>query len=728
MNVIKVLGEIFMAGWQRLMHQMREHKKKVIVLFLLLSAISIFLCLRMDIAFEYEIDTIDAKYASAYDLQNGVCYRQKLNPAQGDLSGIALQIGTHDRVNQGELTVTLNEDGIPIREVTSNIKYFADNAFEEFYFKTPVTIENSHAYDLEITANYTADDVISVQSQTEGEGLLSDGNPVDNRSLGCRFIFVHSPLKNKMLLAQIFFVFLVGFIILLCIDFSSFHIGKALLVTIAIIVALENAISKLFNNIKGEWQGDKLAWLIIDLAVIYLLAVYLCSKRKEFTVERFFLVSAIPLMAIYLALMMPWSAPDANRHFKAAYRQSNMLMGKDEWVIRADDAEFFTDVWADAKNPKMKDITMILDYKSLKAHNTELIPWPSPDRDMEYYSIFCYLPQVLGICFGRLLGLGSVLTVYLARIFMGIVYILACYHAIRRTPVGKFIFAAIPLLPMSLMMGTAISYDPMVLLSTLNFLACSLKLSKEPESKSTLIECMAWAFIIGAVKGGGYLILLPMIFIFFGKEKRRALKNGGMIVLAGIVSVVLFDVVLTFGSSLFQFGEEASGTLSSSYILEEPLEYLHMCTDTYLHSIDSLMINMGGTHLAWLEQTIPAAIIVSLMLIIGIYCIYEKDDIRLGQKEKWVFGFIIFLEFTLTPIMLMSSTDIGSDVIMGLQGRYYLPVLPLIIMILTKYKLHDGAENVTTENALQIKSSCFRVFALLSCLSVYYMLRLYLTR
>lgn len=727
MKKIKIPGKIFTDSWEQLIHQFKEHRKPAVTLILILFVISLFLCLRMDKAFEYKMDATDSSDESTYDLQNGICYRQKIDVSDGKLSGVSLKISTHEQINKGELSVTLNEDGVPIRNVTSNIEYFVDNAYQKFYFKTPVTIKNNCAYDIQVTADYTAENVISVWSQTEGEDLFSDGNPVNGKSLCCRFLLVHTPLKNKILFVQIFFVLLIGLFLLLKMDFTGFQIGKALLAAAAIIVALETAISRVFPYIP-VWAGHKIAWLIIDLAVIYLLVVYLYSPKKEFTVEKFFLVSAIPLMMIYLVLMLPWSAPDTNRHFQAAYRQANMLMGKEEWVIRADDAELYNAAWTDNANSSMGGIATVLYYKSLKAHNTELIPWPSPDKRMEYYSIFCYLPEVLGICLGRILGLGSVCMVYLARLFISIVYILACYHAIKTTPVGKFIFAAIPLLPMSLMIGTAISYDPMVLLATLNFLACSLKLSREPESKPALIECIVWAFLIGAVKGGGYLVLLPMVFIFFGKEKRRALKNGGKIVLAGIVSVVLCDVILPFGSSFFQFGEEASGTLSTSYALANPLEYLHMCVNSYLNSMDALMINMGGTALCWLEQTIPAAVIVSLMLIIGTYCIYEKDAIRLGQREKWVFGFIIFLEFILTPAMLMSSTTIGSNAVMGLQGRYYLPVLPLIIMILTKYKLHDGAENVTTENALRIKSSCFRVFALLSCLSVYYMLRLYLTR
>lgn len=375
----------------------------------------------------------------------------------------------------------------------------------------------------------------------------------------------------------------------------------------------------------------------------------------------------------------------------------------------------------------MRDITVVLSNLHLKAENTELAPWPEPMEHMEFYSVFCYLPQVLGMTLGRLLGLGSVPMIYLGRMFMLLSYILACLHAIKRTSVGKFLFAAIPLLPMSLMLSSAISYDPLVLLSTLNFLACSLWLCQEPDSRTALAECMVWAFLVGAVKGGGYLILLPVVLMFWNGNKRRSVTNIGAVVGCGLVSVVLFDVILPAGSKLFQFGGETD-KLSASFAFKEPLHYMSMLVETYIRQLDGLMINMGGTHLALLEVTVPCVIIVGLMLIMGIYSIYEKDNIQLRNRDKQIFSLIVLLELFLTPVMLLSWTTVGSEVIDGLQGRYYLPVLPLIVMVFAKFRLHAAAAGATEEQNLEIRETCYKVYALLSCISVYYMMRLYLTR
>lgn len=474
--------------------------------------------------------------------------------------------------------------------------------------------------------------------------------------------------------------------------------------------------------------GYKIALLVIMLISGYIIIICVYSKNKNFSVEKFFLVSIIPLAIAYFVLMPPWSVPDTDTHFLASYRLSNLLLGKDAWVGRVDDVNFYANVWKRLGNPDMGGFSSLLLNTSFQVENADLIAWPLPPTHMEYYSLLCYLPQVIGLSAGRLLGLGTVLTIYLGRLCMLTVYVLACLNAVKKTPVGKIVFAVVALLPMSLMMSSSISYDPLVLISTLNFIACTLKLYKEPDSTITLVECMIWAFVIGSVKGGGYLMILPIALILVAKNLKQSLTKLGLIIGSGIISIVLFDVILPAGTTLFQFGEEASTNFSASYAFANPLTYLHMCIETYLIQIDTLTINMGGNSLGWLEPTIPTVIIVGLMLITGIYSIYEEDTVTLKGKDKWIFSLVVFLTFFLTPIMLLSWTPKDYTTIKGLQGRYFLPVLPLIIIVLTKFKLHIDTRDFDPKRTVAIKDSCFKVCAFLSCIAVYYMLRLYLTR
>lgn len=483
-------------------------------------------------------------------------------------------------------------------------------------------------------------------------------------------------------------------------------------------------------QIRMTGMGYYVAVLIILILILYVAVVCWLLKKSDFSVERFFLVSVIPLATIYLILMLPWSAPDTGAHFLASYRLSNILLGhsgEEDWMGRADDADFYRVFWQSG-NPDMQDISAIAFNAHIKAENTQLVDLPGREEKMEYYSIVNYFPQVLGLCLGRILGLSSIVTIYIGRLFITIFYIWGCLHSVKNAPVGKFVFAMIPLLPMSLMMSSAYSYDAMVLVSTLNFTACILALYKKKDSLRLAVECAIWAFVIGATKGGGYLILLPLVFILVDKNRKESLKRLFTILVAGVSSVIIFDVILPAGSQLFQFGNEEVANLTASYAFTNPRDYLDMVIQTYLKYIDSLMINIGGTSLAWLENTIPCVVVIGLMLIMGIYSIYEHDGIELKVKDKWIFLLVIFIEFYFTPMMLLSWTPVGSTVVEGLQGRYYLPVLSLIIFVFTKFKLHNGMAELNNTKVNIIKGSCYKWATFLSFICVYYMMRLYLTR
>ena len=475
--------------------------------------------------------------------------------------------------------------------------------------------------------------------------------------------------------------------------------------------------------IKDSRLGYWIAWAVLLLLCIYLVIMTVfTSSGKCMSAERFYLLSVLCLSAIYFLLMLPWSAPDTGAHFQAAYRLSNMMLGMEEWAGRLADISFYTNVWS-GKNPSMDDYYCVYSNLTRNAIQTELIAWPNPQYRMEYYSILCYLPQTIGFVIGRFLNLGTVMMIYLGRACMLIAYIGCGYHAVKKIPVGKYIMGGVLLLPMSLMMASAISYDPLVLVASANFIALIFNLEQEPSKKFTWIECMVWAFVLGGVKGGGYLLLLPLVFVLF--EKKRKGMGTIWILLAGGISVLLFDVILPAGSTLFQFGVEGSGNLYISYMFKEPMKFLTMCAESYFQCLDYLVINMAGTHIAWLENTIPAFIIVGMVAALIIISIYEKDQIKLQRKEKCTMLFVIILTLFLTPAMLLSWTPAGSSLVAGLQGRYYLPILPLLLLMLTKFHLHT---DISEERFCTIRNSWCRVFCLFSGIAVYYMLRLYLTR
>ena len=472
----------------------------------------------------------------------------------------------------------------------------------------------------------------------------------------------------------------------------------------------------------------KIALFIIAMLVIYVALIFiLLAYSSKLNVEKWFLVTVIPFAAIYLVLFAPWSQPDTGAHMYATYRLSNKILGYDEadrWKGRKEDAEFMQYVWGQDSNPSLKSYSGISAYSHFICDKPEIVDLPSGADHMIFYSAINYLPQVLGLTLGRLLNLSTVISIYLGRIFILLLYIVVMYRNIKKIPCGKWIIATVALLPMALMMSSAVSYDAMVIISSLSFITCVLRLRRE-NTILAYIETVFWAFIAGAVKGGGYvLILLPLLFtVFDNNDKKNSLFKIAGVAAAGCFSVLLFDKLIP-ASLGFQFGSDSNSRYTAAFALHEPLKYLDMAMSSYFLYIDALSINIGGTNLAWLEGTIPATVIALFMLIGGVQSVFEKDKFEPRKFEIWFGVFILVIGILCIPAMLLSWTYVDSHMILGLQGRYFLPLLPIFYYVTTKFALHAYGK----QNHYLIMKKGIIWMSFLSSIFVYYMMKLYLTR
>lgn len=478
------------------------------------------------------------------------------------------------------------------------------------------------------------------------------------------------------------------------------------------------------------WMTRITALVTVLLLCIYLYLVFMFTGKEPIKPEKLFLFSVIPLGAVYFVLFQPWSAPDTMAHFQAVYRITNTFMGHGEnngWVIRVSDNAYYENVWRMASSyPDAGSMAGL--FNNLGAGSSkDMIIFKDPMNQMEYYTVISYLPMVIGFIVARLFNLGAAAMLSFGRLFMLVFYVAVCYRAIKITPVGKMVFTAVCLLPMSLMMSSSLSYDAMVIVSTVAFIASVLRLRERSELKC-IIEACVWSFFIGGVKGGGYLYLIVLLIVLWKKnEKETSVKKILAVALAGIFAAVFFNMLVP-KVKLYQFGSEGNAKLTTMWGVTHPLEYINMCAAAFLDYADNLLINIGGTVLAWDEFSIQNVAVAALMVTALVASVFEKDDNGLNTKDKVAFIFVCLISFCCTPLMLLSWTDANSVRVEGLQGRYFLPVLPLILMILSKFSLKKAVGNSAEKAGSTVMVKCQRTVAAVSVICVYYLLRLYLTR
>ncbi|MBR3533356.1 MAG: DUF2142 domain-containing protein [Clostridiales bacterium] len=483
-----------------------------------------------------------------------------------------------------------------------------------------------------------------------------------------------------------------------------------------------------FACIRSSDIGIKTASLILVIIYLYILAPAFLRKYGKLTAGSLFLVTVLPLSFLYLIFFQPWNVPDCGAHFMASYRFSNLLTGINgdrEWFGRACDAVYYNSAsWWTERTPDLEGVAQFLHGLRQGAGDTTIVDLMAHEDKMKYYSLINYLPQTAGLIIGRLAGLGAGVTVLIARLFILAAYIAACYRAIRNTPTGKIIFAGIALLPVSLMMSSSFSYDAMIIISQLNFIAIILKLKKE-YSRGALIEGVIWAFVLGAVKGGAGLFFLPLALLLIRRDKRSVITVCSVIGTA-LLSVLLFDKILP-SDELFQFGVAGSKNMMTSFAFEHPVEYLKMLVRTYLYFGDTYLEQALGGQLSFLEPTVSTVAVIGAALSLLVCSTFEKDDLELDKTCRTVFILISAAAFVITPAMLLSYTPAGSGMIYGVQGRYLFPVMPLLALCAVKFGLKRPFKDEEGRRDASV-SACIDIYVVFTLIIVYMMVGTYLAR
>lgn len=416
--------------------------------------------------------------------------------------------------------------------------------------------------------------------------------------------------------------------------------------------------------------------------------ILLCTKHAV-PEEKCFLMIAIPFGLCMLLFLSGNGVYDAQAHLAKVYQYSNMLLGAGE-----EDSDNYTYMrYADAKVGIEK--SGVINEQAQEYWRTlKDWEWFNGQNGMKQSSfhgaatggtILGYLPNVIGMTVGRILDLGTYPMLYLSKIFGFVVYLSICYWAIKKTPILKTAFAFTAALPMSLYNATGITYDTMTIAATL--LMCSYifiwwerKLSKIEGG----ILCIAILFV-GGCKGGVFLPLILLLFAVSWSKFRFSLKRTIIIVTmlglaAGGFIYKYFDI-LRNALQVAIVSDNPEAKYGAGYCFAYPLSFIKMMTRSIIIRGDAYLGQLIGDRTAWTRAHIEWVIIIPFIVLLIVSGIRKDNEVDLlSNKRKWLIRFLLAAEFVGMHIILMSDTKVGSDYIYGVQGRYFIALIPLGIL------------------------------------------------
>lgn len=453
----------------------------------------------------------------------------------------------------------------------------------------------------------------------------------------------------------------------------------------------------------------------VELAVEGLgIALLVCARRKHLPLEKTFLIIAIFLGGLFLIFLPPGQSPDEIAHFRRAYgiSQGTLIATAEVNEQGAIGSAIPVETYSIVSNPEPgfyhKAIKWVIEPRSGEVSN-------QPYTNTALYNFICYIPQVIGALLGRLLNLSVLGIAYLMAICNFLSWLILVYFAIKLTPKFKTFILFISLLPITIQEATSLAPDALAIALGIFIVAMILYLnySKTPQlSKQELLILYISALVIGFCK----IVYVPLIALYilipqerFGSKRKKLLHLG---IIFGLTIVANLSWLAVSSGLLIEFNPGVNPSAQLSGIIHNPIKYMLTIVRTINQHGQSWMLNMLGLCLGAFRFYLPNSLFL-VSFSIFIVLLFQRDEtIKLELPGRLIFA-LVFLSIAalIFTSLYIQWTAAGAPVIDGIQGRYFIPILPLLPVIFARNKNKEHHATLIGQNTILYYSLFLNILA-----------------
>jgi len=396
---------------------------------------------------------------------------------------------------------------------------------------------------------------------------------------------------------------------------------------------------------------------------------------------------------MFSILILPWQGPDDYSHVE--------MIGEE------------------IRNPNLAEI--LLEEVSLNEHGIRWNPkekieiskvWDAMLKKPEYKVSDCapkgisikvvrHLPAIVGIVIGVMFRLPAYWVIILGRIFSLCFYIVICSSALKLMPLEKEMLEIIMLLPMCIQQAASLSYDA-VLFSMSFFLIAYILYLKFKAEKFGFLELIVIVGILYCIAEtkipyvllGGLIFIIPLskVDLSFGKLRitgSKIYKFGWLILL---ISILMMFVILYIGKNNMWI------QLVAASIQNFP-RTMYLFARTWKVWSGDILLSMIG-NFGWLDTPTSTWFVALISAFVVVMSITHINRFNSSQYQlKFMDKFIMYIVcgsclYLITVSMVSFSVGYKSESwtqslyeiteIDGLQGRYYINILPILLLPLPK--------------------------------------------
>ena len=441
-----------------------------------------------------------------------------------------------------------------------------------------------------------------------------------------------------------------------------------------------------------------------------------CCNIPEEKLFRVYPIIGLILGMIFSLLIPIRTVPDETFHVAQAYEVSNKILGtsggNENIVMRNDDRTHylqykpyskaqFKAYWASLNDP-LKDSKMVRFGIPVTGH------------------AYPYFIAGIGIAAGRLLKTGTGITLSLGRLFNLIFFVICGTITLRVIPFAKRLMFLLLLMPMTVQQGMSYSYDVLVIAVSFLSIALFLRLNYDDtisikKQKAGTIILFVLALLLAPIKSHAYILFMflpvyTLMHFIAGDRKEKIWKIFWNVVK---ILVAAFIVLWFVAWRVPEFIPEKANYIawakadgySITVLLHHPVRTIVVMVGSLIqfweyHFVETLI---GGS-LGSLLVNLPGIFKITFLFMILLASFRaQSSDIKLRKKTKIVFFWVALLTVICIAVgMLISWTPLSSNVILGIQGRYYIPVIFMFLILLNndEIRVSDRIQSVLPSIAI----------------------------
>lgn len=311
-----------------------------------------------------------------------------------------------------------------------------------------------------------------------------------------------------------------------------------------------------------------------------------------------------------------------------------------------------------------------------------------------------YWPQGLGILVGRVCKMSMYGTLLMGRIFNLLAYIVMVFFAIRLIPCYKRFIAAVALMPISIYQASSLSQDAMLHGMGFLFIALCFCYAFGECTKLNWKKMLPLGMLLLGMFLSKYVYVMLGLLVFmipqskFG-EKKNYWKAFVITTLPLLIIMIYIISRVSSGLANVQGGASTGGMTQMQFMMNNPLQLIKILGNTVLTQTSYYLFSLN--RLGTMNVDLDFLFVIGIVIIALIGCV---DVNRISRKLTMIHRALLIVVFGLISVAIMigiyldgSSNAVGSSVVAGVQGRYFLILLPLPFMALGSRKLENEIEH-----------------------------------